>query len=456
MSQLTPSPWLFQLNRQRPVSELADHARTDVAIVGAGISGVVTAFFTLKYTDKKVILVDAGKVAHGATGHNAGQITSYFERPFQDIVREFGLPMAAAGQAAVDTAWQFIEEIYADARLTAPFSQFVGYAGLAKWSDLDAHLADIALQTEAGIAQESVMVAKEVGDPEGVLANYRGLYTLVPQQELLDLLQSKDKDYIALLSKRKGCLNSALFTEELVGYLLSTYSQRFILAEHAPVQVVELSSSCGRLHIGDKTVVAENIVLCTNGFEKFEIKNLIGPDLGPAFHRLVRGVVGYMAGYVDERNEPPIAISYMPKKNLSTADGETDPYYYLTRRPFPLHEGSRHTLVCIGGPEALMDDTNQYRPDHPYPTEAQAEIDAFMRRTYGPAPDTIEYRFLWHGLMGFTPTNLRVVGPEPRNPVLLYNLGCNGVGILPSLFGGRTIARHLSGEDVPKSIFSPQ
>ncbi len=456
MSELTPSPWLFQLNRQRPVSELATHAQTDVAIVGAGISGVVTAFFTLKYTDKKVVLVEAGKVAHGATGHNAGQITSYFERPFQDIVREFGLPMAAAGQVAVDTAWQFIEEIYADAKLTAPFSQFIGYAGLATWKDLDTHLADIALQAEAGAGEETVLVAKEAGDPEGVLANYPGLYTVVPHAEILTLLQSKDSDYFALLSKRKGCLNSALFTEELVGYLLSTYPQRFILAEHAPVQVVELTASCGRLHIGDKTVVAENIVLCTNGFEKFEIKNLLGADLSAQFHRLVRGVVGYMAGYLDELNEPPIAISYMPKNSAAAAEGETDSYYYLTRRPFPMHAGSRHTLVCIGGPEALMDDTNQYRPDHPYPTEAQAEIDAFMRRTYNPAPANIEYRFLWHGLMGFTPTNLRVVGPEPRNPVLLYNLGCNGVGILPSLFGGRTIARHLAGEDVPKSIFSPQ
>lgn len=455
MSNLTPSPWIYQLNRQRPVSELAGHATTDVAIVGAGISGVVTAFFTLKYTDKKVILVEAGKVAHGATGHNAGQITSYFERPFADIVREFGLPMAAAGQQAVDTAWQYIEEIYADAQLAAPFSQFTGYAGLASWSDLDARLTDIALQVEAGIAQESVMVAAEVGDPQGVLARYPNLYTTVPRQQILTLLQSKDQDYLALLAKRKGCLNSALFTEQLVNYLTQTYPERFTLAEHAPVRLLELSKSCARLHIEDKTVVATNVILCTNGFEKFTIKNLLGPDLNPGFHQLVRGVVGYMAGYLDERDAPPIAISYMPKNGGATAAGETDLYYYLTRRPFPTAE-NQHNLVCIGGPEALMDDTNLYKADHPYPTEAAAEIDAFVRRTYELAPADFKFKFLWHGLMGYTPTNLRCVGPEPRNPVLYYNLGCNGVGILPSLYGGRTIARYLAGETVAPSIFSPR
>ncbi len=103
-----------------------------------------------------------------------------------------------------------------------------------------------------------------------------------------------------------------------------------------------------------------------------------------------------------------------------------------------------------------MDDTNLYKADHPYPTEAAAEIGAFVRRTYELAPADFNFKFLWHGLMGYTPTNLRCVGPEPRNPVLYYNLGCNGVGILPSLYGGRTIARYLAGETVAPSIFSPR
>lgn len=455
-STLTPSPWLHQLNRQRPVSELTDHAKTEVAIVGGGISGVVTAFFTLKYTNKTVFLIEAGKIAHGATGHNAGQITSYFERPFADIVREFGLPMAAEGQRAIDTAWDFIEEIYADAHLKTPMTQFTGYAGLATWADLAAHLDDVAWQVKAGISQESVLVANDVGDPQGILAKYSGLYTLVPRADILTLIQSKDTNYFALLSKRKGCLNSALFTEELVGYLLTTYPQRFSLAEHAPVREIELTKSCGRLHIADKTVVADRIVLCTNGFEKFTIKNLVGPDFGPAFHALVRGVVGYMAGYVDSENRPATAISYFTKNGSAVVDGETDQYYYLTRRPFEVDPGVPGNLVCIGGPEALMDDTNDYASDHLYPAEAQRAIDGFVRETYAPAPNPVDYRFLWHGLMGYTPTNLRCVGPEPINPVLLYNLGCNGVGILPSLFGGRTIARHLAGEVVLPSIFSPR
>jgi len=37
--------------------------------------------------------------------------------------------------------------------------------------------------------------------------------------------------------------------------------------------------------------------------------------------------------------------------------------------------------------------------------------------------------------------------------VVLYNLGCNGVGFLPSIHGATRVARILAGEQVEASIF---
>ena len=65
------------------------------------------------------------------------------------------------------------------------------------------------------------------------------------------------------------------------------------------------------------------------------------------------------------------------------------------------------------------------------------------------------YDYHWHGLMGYTRSRLRMIGAEPRNPVLLYNLGCNGVGFMPSIYGGQRIARMLAGDDLGPSIFDP-
>ena len=66
------------------------------------------------------------------------------------------------------------------------------------------------------------------------------------------------------------------------------------------------------------------------------------------------------------------------------------------------------------------------------------------------------YDFQWHGLMGYTPGMVRVIGAHPRHPRLLYNLACNGVGFLPSIHGGRQVSRLLAGEALPPSIFDPR
>jgi hypothetical protein len=111
--------------------------------------------------------------------------------------------------------------------------------------------------------------------------------------------------------------------------------------------------------------------------------------------------------------------------------------------------------MTTGG--AAWDNANNYQTEHPYSQEAKVEIDNFLRYTYKHAPkDNIEYKFLWHGLMGFTPNGVRLIGPEPNNPILHYNLGCNGVGLLPSIYGGQKISWHLAGKKLEPSIFDPK
>ena len=66
------SPWIAQLAPDGPPRPLSHDTGTDIAIVGAGISGVATAFFTLRSTSKRVMLIERDRVARGATGRNAG------------------------------------------------------------------------------------------------------------------------------------------------------------------------------------------------------------------------------------------------------------------------------------------------------------------------------------------------------------------------------------------------
>jgi gamma-glutamylputrescine oxidase len=66
------SPWLEQLTPRAAMPALQGVHETDVAVVGAGIAGVATAFFLLRETAHRVVLLEANRVAHGASGFNAG------------------------------------------------------------------------------------------------------------------------------------------------------------------------------------------------------------------------------------------------------------------------------------------------------------------------------------------------------------------------------------------------
>jgi glycine/D-amino acid oxidase-like deaminating enzyme len=58
--------------------------------------------------------------------------------------------------------------------------------------------------------------------------------------------------------------------------------------------------------------------------------------------------------------------------------------------------------------------------------------------------------------MGYTSNGIRLIGPDPANSSLIYNLGCNGIGILPSIYGGKRIAQYINGEALEPSIFDPR
>jgi glycine/D-amino acid oxidase-like deaminating enzyme len=447
------SPWIHQLNKEREITRLTSDVHVDVAIIGGGIAGVSTAFFLLKYTEKKITIFEGGKLAHGATGHNAGQITSYFERPFHEIVQEFGLEKAIKGQLAVESGWQLLDEIYSTVGVDIPLARFQGHAGYVKFSRVLAHLKNDYYRKLGGLTPHEFLISEEADFLGLIPKEYADLYKIVTHQEILERLETQDRRFIACTSSPKGCMNSALFCQEVVAFLLKNYPRRFSLFEHTHINKVVLHHEHVLLDAEYHTVSCDQVVLCTNGFENFHIINESGLDIDTRFHHKVGGVVGFMSGYLDKLNKPPTALSYYMNEN----GGFTDPYFYLTRRLYEYEGEKNYNLISVGGPELMLEDKQEYNSDIDYPEVAQKEIDEFTKTFYENNPNkSIDYIFMWHGVMGYTQNGLRLIGAEPKNKTLLYNLGCNGVGILPSIYGGKRISQIISGEGLEPSIFDPQ
>jgi glycine/D-amino acid oxidase-like deaminating enzyme len=166
----------------------------------------------------------------------------------------------------------------------------------------------------------------------------------------------------------------------------------------------------------------------------------------------VVGTIGFMAAFFEERPRAAAAMSYIRN---TTIGGDT-PYVYVTRRTYDRRGGGgTSTLTCMGGPEHPID--HRWVRDDPFPGAVLTDMDDQIRPFAQPSrPAGRPYDFQWHGLMGYMDGGVRVIGAHPRHPALLYNLGCNGVGFLPSIHGGRQIARILAGERLPPSIFDPR
>lgn len=452
--KINKSPWIHQLNHDRKSIVISSDVDTDITIIGAGIAGVSTAFFTLKYTNQRVVMVDQGRLAHGATGHNAGQVVARFERPLKDIEDEFGFDMLRSALVDMQSTWKLIEEMYDDAGLDIVFSMTTARIGYSTLGQIVAELQDFEIETRSGIEGNLFLINKDAPFVNDIPKVFEKLYKLVPHEEILSKMETEDKSFQAVYIDKAACVNSALFCQEVVIFLLKKYSDRFALYENTHIKRVVLKNNHALLDAGKYTINASRVVLCTNGFENFDIFNEGGLAIDKKFHHLVNGTVGYMSGYLEKLNKDPIAIAYHDEK-YDQLDSKNY-YLYLTRRPHEYGDKT-HNLICMGGPEISIDDRAEYMRDYDYPEIIQSEIDNAIKKEYDSDPNhKIDYEFTWHGLMGYTPNRIRIIGEEPKNKVLLYNLGCNGIGIVPSILGARRISKILNREKVEPSIFDPR
>ena len=434
---------------------LANDLDTDIVIVGAGIAGVSTAFFLLKYTQHRVVIVEQGKLAHGATGHNAGQVVARFERPLHSLVDEYGLEKTKQALHDLQSGWALIDEMYTDANLDIAFSRVNGVRGFSNIEQVLEILRDMEIEHMSGLSINTLLISEDAPFRELLPSALKNLYSFVPHKEILAKLETEYTDFHAVLIDQAACVNSALFCQEVIESLSQKFSDRFALYENTRIEKLVLKENHALLDAGKHTIHTHKVILCTNGFERLEILNEGGLEVDKRFHHSVEGVVGYMSGYLETMNKAGIAIAYYMKDD-KPASAHEDAYFYLTRRPHEMGD-TKHNLICMGGPEVLIRDREEYLNDYDYPDQMQGEIDSFVKKVYDADPNRkIDYQFTWHGLMGYTPNRVRLIGTEPKNPALLYNLGCNGIGIIPSVFGGRKIARIISGEKLESSIFDPR
>lgn len=447
------SPWLTQLHKDRATKSLDHDTSADVVIVGGGIAGVATLYFLLKETEKSVVLLEGNKIAHGATGHNAGQVVAEFERSLGSLVGEFGLAKAIEGYKMMESAWDLIHSIFSETNIDIPFREFIGYGGYCTLESMLLDLETELIKNKNGIATFPVLIARESGWFARIPEKYRELCVEVEQSMITNYLEIKDGTFRAALPDKKATLNSALFTERLALWCLEQFPDRAKIFESSHVHGIELANDHVSIITNSATVTCSEVVLCTNGFENFYLRDKNGLDIDAKFHHMVQGKVGYMTAYLSPNQSEPMANYFYDEDAVRVPDAFlADPAFYVTRRSFGSNNGE--SLLAIGGPEIHLVEREIYFREFEVADHFKAESVQFMNDHF--EMSGYNEQFFWHGLMGYTRTGVRIVGREPLDPRLMYNLGCNGVGILPSVMGAEKIAKHVNNEEMKDTIFDPK
>ncbi|WP_407644635.1 FAD-dependent oxidoreductase [Cohnella cholangitidis] len=89
--------------------KLAKDIEADVVIVGAGITGI-TAGYLLSKEGKKVVILEAGRILHGTTGHTTAKVTAQHDIIYDELIQHFGEEKARLYYEANRDALDFIRK----------------------------------------------------------------------------------------------------------------------------------------------------------------------------------------------------------------------------------------------------------------------------------------------------------------------------------------------------------
>ena len=244
---------------------------------------MATSYFLLRDTNLSVILLEKGRVAHGATGHNGGQAVAAFERTMIELCEKFGEDKVSEGLRAINSAWKLLYSIISETGIDVQIQEVTAHLGLSSLEDVRIMLRERKLSDQLGLPESDILLAEDVaGDIPEVC---QLLVKRTPRKELAELLLTRDSDYICAHMMRTALMNTALFCEELVVWMLNKYPGRFKVYEDTPVQRIKLSNGSfdgkgnrANLETGKNVVNAKHAVLCTNGYNDLEIEGMRGLD----------------------------------------------------------------------------------------------------------------------------------------------------------------------------------
>jgi glycine/D-amino acid oxidase-like deaminating enzyme len=375
------------LPKRDPVAVLGKDTRCDVAIVGAGYTGLAAARQWARHApDDQVLVLDASEIGEGNPGRNSG----------------FLLEIALANDA---NAGQ-LERMKNCNRLIADTMQEI--RGTVQASGIDCDL------------QRSGTYRAAAGNAgETALDQYRAFLEAAELPfQLLNREQLEQK--LGTRFYRRGLYSPHCYLAQpaaLIRGLASQLPSSVTVCERAPVTQLAQRNDCWMLTTPQGNVRADKVILANNAFCK---------GLGTGRSRIV---AMYTYAALTRR---------LPEEVLATLGGET------SWGVLPAHRlGS--TLRRTSDGRLLVRSFYGYEREADNQLIAKQLGDNLLRRF--PQLGKVEFEHVWSGATGFTFNGAPIWGQA--RPGLFVSAGCNGGGVVKGTLFGRLLVDRIHGLPVP-------
>lgn len=121
LPQFPESYWLNSDNLPA-FSTLSEDEQTDVVIAGAGITGISLAYLLSK-RGMRVVLLEAGKVLSGTTGHTTAKLTCQHHAIYDELIAHYGEEKARQYYEMNNEGFQWVKKMIIDHEIDCDFQE---------------------------------------------------------------------------------------------------------------------------------------------------------------------------------------------------------------------------------------------------------------------------------------------------------------------------------------------
>ncbi|MFI9626377.1 NAD(P)/FAD-dependent oxidoreductase [Streptomyces sp. NPDC052042] len=383
------TPWAAGQEATRP--RLRGRQRCDVAVIGAGLTGLSTALELLTVAPElRVHVVEADKVAAGASGRGTGLLGPRIGPPLHIARRRFGDEVARAAHLWSVAAVRHVLDLVRRHRIAC---DLVPGGQLVVASDEPA--AEHQLKEHRA--------ARMLGLPDRVEFVGRG-----------ELPEHAVRYHSGLRYGPAATLDPAALTEQLAR---AGEELGLVIHESSRVRGVRRGLLATLLTDGGE-LVADHVVVAVNAY-------------GGALAEAPSGLLGVrvQAGVTQKLSDDQLAgLAGLADEPL-IEHGEAAPYFRLTP--------DGRLVVGGGAVERGVHGSLASRPGR-----LLAAV-----RALSPSLAGITLDATWAGPIAVTRDGLPVLGEHRKDPWLHHAGGCNGHGLALSTYHGALLARRIAGAD---------